>query len=90
MKYHVAHILVAHNYTAEDVLKKLKEGKDFGELARIHSSCPSSAKGGDLGPIAQGKADPDFEEAALNLKVGEISKVPIRTRFGYHLIKRFA
>ena len=90
MKYHVAHILLAHKYTVDDVLRKIKEGKDFGELARIHSSCPSSERGGDLGPLLSGKADPDFEEAALELKVGEITQAPVRTKFGYHLIKRLA
>lgn len=90
MKYHVAHILVAHKYTADDVLRKIKEGKDFGELAKINSSCPSSERGGDLGPLSTGKADPDFEEAALELKVGEISQTPVRTKFGYHLMKRLA
>jgi peptidyl-prolyl cis-trans isomerase C len=88
MKYHVAHILLTHQYEAEDVFKKLKEGKNFNELAQKYSTCPSASKGGDLGPLAKGKADPDFEEAALGLQVGEISKAPIRTRFGYHLIKR--
>ncbi len=90
MKYHVAHILVAHKYTADDILRKIKEGKDFAELAKTNSSCPSSGRGGDLGPLAEGKADPDFEEAALKLKVGEISPTPVRTKFGYHLIKRLA
>ncbi len=90
MKYHVAHILVAHKYTADDVLRKIKEGKDFGELAKANSSCPSGERGGDLGPISTGKADADFEEAALELNVGEISEIPVRTKFGYHLIKRLA
>lgn len=86
--YYVAHILVAHQYEAEDLLKKFKEGKSFDELARKYSTCPSSKVGGDLGSIPKGKADPDFEEAALNLAIGETSRIPIRTRFGYHLIKR--
>lgn len=88
--YHVAHILVAHKYEAEDLLKKLSDGKTFTELAQKYSKCPSNKAGGDLGPIAIGKADPDFEEAALILKPGETTKLPIRTKFGYHLIKRIA
>lgn len=86
--YHVAHILVAQKYEAEDLLKKLNEGKSFSELAQKYSTCPSGKVGGDLGPIAVGKADGDFEEAALLLKVDEISRQPVRSRFGYHLIKR--
>lgn len=86
--YHVAHILVGHQYEAEDLLRKLSEGKSFADLAQKNSKCPSAKNQGDLGPITEGKADPDFEEAALLLKIGEIAKSPIKTRFGYHLIKR--
>lgn len=87
-KFHVAHILLSARHEAEDLLRKLKDGKSFEDLARKHSSCSSAANGGDLGEITVGKADPDFEEAALNIKTGEISKTPVRTRFGFHLIKR--
>ncbi len=86
--YHVAHILVKHQYEAEDLLKKIQEGKDFSELAQKYSTCPSSSRGGDLGVLKTGRADPDFEEAALALQPGEISTEPVRTRFGYHLIRR--
>ena len=86
--YHVAHILVPHRHEAEDVLRLLKDGKDFPEIAKRFSHCPSRARGGDLGPLVKGKADPDFEEAALRLPVGEFSEKPVRTRFGYHIIKR--
>jgi peptidyl-prolyl cis-trans isomerase C len=86
--YHVAHILLQHQYEAEDLLKKLKAGEAFEALAQKFSKCPSAARGGDLGPLKSGRADPDFEEASLNLKIGEISEKPVRTRFGYHLIKR--
>jgi len=79
-----------HKYELADIQKKLKEGKDFSELARKHSTCPSASAGGDLGLLTYGKADPDFEEASLELKIGEISKAPVRTRFGYHLIKRLS
>lgn len=87
-KYHVAHILLPTRHEAEDVLRKLSEGKSFEELARKYSSCSSAQSGGDLGPIALGKADPDFEEAALLLKPEQTSKAPLRTRFGFHIIKR--
>ena len=86
----MAHILVAQKYEAEDLLRKLKEGKSFEGLALKYSTCPSRTQGGDLGELSIGKADPDFEEAALLLKWGQISSVPLRTRFGYHLIKRIA
>lgn len=87
--YRAAHILVSAKHEAEDILRKLNaKPEEFEALARKYSSCSSAPNGGDLGEVKTGKADPDFEEAALKLKMGEISKQPVRTRFGYHLIKR--
>lgn len=88
MKIKVSHILVKHQYEAEDILKALNAGKTFEELAQRYSLCPSSAGGGDLGFIASERLDADFEEAAVMLKVGQITTRPVRTKFGYHLIKR--
>lgn len=84
--YHVSHILVQHEYEAQDLLKKLNEGANFEELARVFSKCNSAARGGDLGPIPLGAADENFEEAAVLLKSGEMTLKPVRSRFGYHLI----
>lgn len=86
--YRAAHILVRAKYEAEDLLLKLKSGSKFEDLAKRFSSCTSAANGGDLGEIKIGSADMEFEEATLNLKINEITKSPVRTRFGYHLIKR--
>lgn len=86
--YHVRHILAKHRYEIDDLIKKIQAGADFVELARKFSTCPSSSTGGDLGPLRLGQADVDFEEAALALKENEITKQPVRTRFGYHLIQR--
>ncbi|MBY0555033.1 peptidyl-prolyl cis-trans isomerase [bacterium] len=87
--YRVAHILVSAKHEAEDILRKLiAKPEEFESMARKYSSCSSAPDGGDLGEVKIGKADPDFEDAALALKAGEISKQPVRTRFGYHLIKR--
>lgn len=88
--YHVHHILVRHQYEAEDVLRKLTAGESFEALSRKFSTCPSAAEGGDLGVLAFGRADPDFEEEVARLKIGETSARPVRTRFGYHLIWRKA
>lgn len=86
--YHVFHILVQHSFEADDLLKKLAAGKSFEELAMKFSTCSSAKNKGDLGVIAFGKADSDFEEAVQILKPGQISKKPVRTKFGFHIIKR--
>jgi peptidyl-prolyl cis-trans isomerase C len=82
-----SHILVEKEYEAQDVLKKLAEGCSFESLAKSFSKCPSREEGGDLGTFGRGQMVEAFEEAAFSLKVGEVSG-PVRTRFGYHIIKR--
>lgn len=82
-----SHILVDHEYEANDLLAKLKEGKTFEELAGKFSKCPSGDQGGDLGFFKKGMMVPEFEAAAFALAPGETSK-PVKTQFGYHLIKR--
>lgn len=86
--YRAAHILVSSKYQAEDILKKLRMGSEFSELARKFSTCASAVRGGDLGELKIGKAHEDFEEAALKLKPGETTDTPVRTSFGYHIIMR--
>ena len=87
-KIQVSHILVDKEYEAQDILRALNEGKSFEDLARKYSKCPSAQQGGDLGLIDSQRLDETFEDAALALKAGETTKKPVRTRFGYHLIKR--
>ncbi len=84
--YHVKHILTQHKYEAEDLLKKLKNGIQFEDLAKKFSLCSSASAGGDLGLLKPGQADEDFEAAAIKLKILEFSTEPVRTKFGYHLI----
>ena len=71
----------------EDLLKKVKAGEDFAELAKANSDCPSAKDGGDLGPFSRGQMVPAFESAAYSMKDGEISDV-VETQFGYHIIKK--
>lgn len=61
----------------------------FGELAKVHSDCSSHEKNGDLGMFARGQMQKLFEEAALGLKVGEISDI-VSTDSGVHIIMRTA
>jgi parvulin-like peptidyl-prolyl isomerase len=81
------HILVQQKYEAEDVLCLLKQGQDFGMLAKKWSTCSSSSAGGELGDLKGKKLDADFEDAASILKPGQTSGI-IRTKFGYHIIRK--
>lgn len=92
------HILIAVDENASDkevaaaekkikkVLAKAKSGQDFAKLAKKYSEGPSAPKGGELGWFGHGAMVKPFEDAAFALKKGEVSK-PVRTRFGWHLIK---
>lgn len=71
---------------AEDVLKLVKQGEDFAELAKKHSEAPNAEKGGDLGYFPRGVMVSDFDKQAFTLKVGEVSEV-FETQFGYNILK---
>lgn len=82
-----SHILVESEDKANEVLEKIEKGEmTFEEAAKVFSSCPSSQRGGDLGAFGKGQMVPEFEEAAFALEIGKISR-PVRTQFGYHLIR---
>ena len=73
---------------ATDALKKIRGGADFGEVAKEASDdAMTKEKGGDLGFFRKGVMVPKFEEAAFALKTGEITREPVRTPFGFHVIK---
>ncbi len=83
-----SHILVKTEAEARNILERLKTGEDFAAIARKSSMDPGSAQnGGDLGYFSPGQMVPEFEAAAEKLKTGEVSTVPVRTKFGYHIIK---
>jgi len=71
---------------AEVLLKQVKEGADFAELAKENSACNSAPRGGDLGFFKRGQMTAPFDEAAFSLEVGQISGV-VETEFGFHIIK---
>ncbi|MBO4405994.1 MAG: peptidyl-prolyl cis-trans isomerase [Alphaproteobacteria bacterium] len=81
------HILVSTEEKANEVLTKIQNGETtFEDAAKEFSNCPSRSNGGDLGFFGKNMMVKEFEEAAFALKVGEISK-PVKTQFGWHLIK---
>ncbi|WP_280776085.1 peptidylprolyl isomerase [Rhizobium sp. SG_E_25_P2] len=81
------HILVKTEDEAKAVLKALGEGKDFAELAKEKSTDPNKSDGGDLGYFRKGQMVPEFETAAFAMQKGEVSKAPIKTQFGWHVIQ---
>lgn len=87
-KIKCSHILVKKQSEAMSILDRLKKGESFANLARELSIDRGSAKkGGDLGLFGRGVMVKAFEEAAFRLSKGDISQ-PVKTKFGYHIIKR--
>lgn len=81
-----AHILVKTEKEAKDIIKQLEKGADFADLANRLSE-NKGLDGGDLGYFTRELMVPEFSEAAFRMKEGEISKKPVKTKFGYHIIK---
>ena len=81
------HILVKTEDEAKALIKELDGGGDFVELAKAKSTGPSGPNGGDLGYFTRGRMVPSFEKAAFALKPGEHTKEPVKSQFGYHVIK---
>ncbi len=82
-----SHILVKTEDEANKILEQIKKGGDFGKLAKEKSiDKASGGNGGDVGFFSKGQMVPEFENAASRLKVGEVGG-PVKTRFGYHIIK---
>lgn len=84
---HARHILVANEDEAKAVIAALDKGGDFAALAKEKSSDSNKDEGGDLGFFSRGRMVPEFEEAAFALKPGEYTKTPVKTQFGFHVIK---
>jgi parvulin-like peptidyl-prolyl isomerase len=74
---------------ANEILEKLNKGEKFEKLAEQYSMDGSRKRGGDLGFFGRGMMVREFEKSAFELKVGQVSG-PIKTEFGYHIIKRLS
>ncbi len=89
-KIKCSHILVAKHSEALSILERIKNGEKFGRLAKeLSTDTGSGKKDGNLGYFTRGMMVKPFEETAFKLQVGQISE-PVKTEFGYHIIKRFA
>lgn len=80
------HILVDTQEQCEQLKQQIEGGEDFAEVAKQHSSCPSSRNGGDLGSFGKGAMVPEFDQVVFS---GELNQVhgPVKTQFGYHLLE---
>ena len=81
------HILVKTEEEAKAIIAELDAGKDFIELAKAKSTDPNKSEGGDLGYFTKGRMVPEFEEAAFAMEKGTYTKTPVKTQFGFHVIK---
>lgn len=81
------HILTDTEETCAQILAAVENGeKTFEDAAREYSTCPSGQRGGDLGEFGKGRMVPEFEKAAFGAEIGKVIG-PVKTSFGYHLIK---
>jgi peptidyl-prolyl cis-trans isomerase C len=86
-EYHARHILVPTKEQAELVIKKIKGGAKFEDVAKAQSTDGSKANGGDLGWFTLTRMAKPFGDAVKILKKGEMTQEPVQTQFGWHVIK---
>lgn len=86
-EYHARHILVEKEDEAKAIIAKLKGGAKFDELAKQSKDPGSAAQGGDLGWTDPTRFVPEFSKAMVALQKGGITDTPVKTQFGYHVIK---
>ena len=80
------HILVESEALCEELKAKIASGEDFAEVAKQHSTCPSSRKGGDLGEFGPGQMVKEFDAVVFSAPLKEVQG-PVKTQFGYHLLE---
>ncbi|EDP66999.1 hypothetical protein BAL199_18098 [alpha proteobacterium BAL199] len=84
---HASHILLDTEDQAKAVIADLDKGGDFAALAKERSTDPAGAEGGDLGWFSAEQMVPEFSQAAFALTPGTYSKEPVKSQFGWHVIK---
>lgn len=83
-----SHILVNDENVAKEAIKKIQNDElTFEEAAKEYSTCPSKEQGGDLGEFGKGMMVKEFEDVAFSLNEGEMTKEPVASQFGFHVIK---
>ncbi len=80
------HLLVDSEDKCNDIKQKIEDGADFADMAKEHSSCPSSRNGGDLGEFGRGQMVKEFDEVVFSAPVNTVQG-PVKTQFGYHLLE---
>ena len=80
------HILVDTEEQCLNLKSDIEGGKDFADLAKEHSSCPSGKSGGDLGEFGPGMMVPEFDQVVFSADVNTVQG-PVKTQFGYHLLE---
>ena len=80
------HILVATEAECVKLKTEIEGGKDFAQIARQFSKCPSGKSGGELGEFFRGQMVPEFDQVVFEKEVGKVHG-PVKTQFGYHLVE---
>ncbi len=86
-EYHARHILVATEDEAKQIIAKLKGGAKFEDLAKQSKDPGSAANGGDLDWASPASFVPEFSKAMTSLNKGQITETPVKTQYGFHVIK---
>lgn len=80
------HILVSSEEECNRLKAEIEAGSDFAQVAKEHSSCPSSRDGGNLGTFGPGQMVPEFDQVVFSAPVNVVQG-PVKTQFGYHLVE---
>ena len=86
VKAKARHILVATEAECLKLKNEIEAGRDFADVAKKHSQCPSGKRGGELGEFSPGEMVPEFDRVVFQEAVGKIHG-PVKTQFGYHLVE---